>query len=650
MKNKNKNKSKAFTLFEILLAFIVLASLISGVFFFLGKAKTSASVQKEVENAEQIISTISGSFSTTGRIQDISVESVYALKGIPDDMKAGGFINNRFGGTITPAPHRILSDNDSFSLTYSNMDTDECIKFIQAVNARTSSIEVGGDPAALTVVQKTSLNGSVALSGDARVDDIAAVNACAQGAFKNQSGFVKLIIFGGNTANVGLANPPTACSCVNNQKETALNPCPVGQAGAITQTRNGTCSGGTADCPTNVWGAWSTISNTCAPIATGPGPSTIVTTPGAPCIPETQSRTRACPAGMIGTIIEAQTSSCAAATGSPTWSNVWVETSNTCVLLSGPCRPTVVTDPAPPSCPIGQCGAIVRQKTMTCNAAGNFVPPSPDVWVITQNTCIDENAPSAFCAKAKPKCVAAPVVAAGQCSTGPVGCIDCGQAFDSGNGTIFQMLYKNPPGEYNSSCHCSQGGTLTSNGTNAAGARIFSCQAPNVATEMGPVPPTPVPAYSQFAWNPTTGEASVWDASTGARIYTLSQANTAAAYCPGDKVSRRYNGSVNTVTVTRGSNFKSTGTFSGWSYGYCSGVNDDGSGSCVPEAKLPVASIPDPNEVDQVGCFSGVTAGLGLMGGGFGQEDQLCSKCTKFSADGRTCEVCAGDLRTVYCQ
>lgn len=155
--------------------------------------------------------------------------------------------------------------------------------------------------------------------------------------------------------------PPT-CTPPQPANEQQVLACPAGQTGSITQQRSYTCVGTT-------WtpGAYTTIANTCvAATCTPPQPAN-------------EQRVVACPAGQTGSITEQRSYTCVGTT----WTAGAYQTiSNTCV-------PATCNTPQPPpdqlvlGCPVGQTGSITQQRTYTC-VAGNWTPGS---YQTISNTC-----------------------------------------------------------------------------------------------------------------------------------------------------------------------------------------------------------------------------------------------------------------------
>lgn len=138
--------------------------------------------------------------------------------------------------------------------------------------------------------------------------------------------------------------------------------CPAGQSGAITQQRSYTCVGTT-------WtpGAYSTISNTCvATTCSGPQPSPDQLILG-------------CPAGQTGSITQRRTYSCVGTTWTP---GAYQTIANTCVggTCSGPQPPN---DTQTLSCPVGQTGSIVQERSYTCIGTAW----TPGTYSTVTNTC-----------------------------------------------------------------------------------------------------------------------------------------------------------------------------------------------------------------------------------------------------------------------
>lgn len=157
-------------------------------------------------------------------------------------------------------------------------------------------------------------------------------------------------------------SPPT-CTPPQPANEQQVLACPAGQTGAITQQRSYTCVGTT-------WtpGAYSTISNTCvAATCTPPQPAN-------------EQQILSCPPGQSGAITQQRSYSCVGTTWTP---GAYTTISNTCVAASCP-APQPPPDQLILGCPAGQTGSITQQRSYNC-VSGNW---TPGTYQTVANTCV----------------------------------------------------------------------------------------------------------------------------------------------------------------------------------------------------------------------------------------------------------------------
>lgn len=189
--------------------------------------------------------------------------------------------------------------------------------------------------------------------------------------------------------------------------------CPVGQLGAITQTRSekrtqtrvSTCASPVAPqvyTPWGAWGAWeatsgwTTTGNTCAPACVVPNPSNETNTET-----RTNTQTLSCPAGQLGSITQqrqerrtqTRSASCPAPTGNYTWSawstwsdwgatTSWTTTANTCAPQCVAPAPTTQTQAGANqtqtfACPNFQTGTYTNSRAVTQSRSVNYACPAP---------------------------------------------------------------------------------------------------------------------------------------------------------------------------------------------------------------------------------------------------------------------------------
>lgn len=173
----------------------------------------------------------------------------------------------------------------------------------------------------------------------------------------------------GCVALYGAPGGAPTCSGPQPPNDSQTLACPAGQVGSITQQRSYTCVG-TAWTP----GSYVTTSNTCTtPTCTPPQPAA-------------EQQTLACPAGQVGSITQQRTYSCVGTTWTP---SAYVTIANTCTTPT--CTPPQpATEQQTLSCPAGQVGSIVQQRSYTCVGT----TWTPGAFVTITNTCVPSSCSS----------------------------------------------------------------------------------------------------------------------------------------------------------------------------------------------------------------------------------------------------------------
>lgn len=365
-----KHTQKGFNLLELMLvlAFIVAAG--AGVYKLFGSSTVQAGVQKEQKDVGVMVDKIIGNFVAYPNFQPLNTATVAGIMNMTgqynDTTKT---IPSNIKYDLKIEPDKLVSDNDSFRLTYKNVDRKTCVALIPALAARSNGVFIG-------------THSNIQLKASETPDGATISNQCGSNTTSDVA-----FRFSADKSNFA-ATSMNSCLCAP-ETETQTLACSANSAGSITQRRTGTCSGGTPACPSIQWSSWVTASNTCGANANPVVPVAPVA-PVAPqtCIPSVETQTVACPTGQVGGILQQRTRICPANTFGA-WTNV-----------SSSCQP----NPNRPSCTpkterqIGfpctdqfgnidpnQKGTVTKERASTCDANGNEVWSTD--WKTINNTC-----------------------------------------------------------------------------------------------------------------------------------------------------------------------------------------------------------------------------------------------------------------------
>lgn len=357
-----KHTQKGFNLLELMLAMVFIVAASAAAYKLFGTSNVQAAVQREQKDVGVMVDKIIGSFVAYPNFQPISTVTVAGILNMPTQYNATTqTIPTNLKSDLQITPDKLLSDNDSFRLTYKNVDKKTCVALIPALASRSSGVFVGG-------------NANIQIKQGQEPDGAIISTQCASA----------------NTVDVGFrftsdksnfaATSMNACLCAP-ETETQTLACPANSAGSITQRRTSMCTGGTPSCPSPQWSSWVTASNTCGANA----PPVTPTTPVAPvapqtCVPSVETQTVACPSGQVGGVLQQRSRTCPA----NTW-GAWANVSSSC--QPDPNRPACIpgTRRETVPCPGGQGGQILQERASTCDANGNEVWSND--WKTINSTC-----------------------------------------------------------------------------------------------------------------------------------------------------------------------------------------------------------------------------------------------------------------------
>ena len=390
-----RNKTAGYTLIEMILGMVLIMASIAGVYFMLSRANANAAIETEQRQACTIVQAVRGAYAPMGGYEGLTTADFWGLD-VPGVKPGGGeeaTIKSDVGTATILRPATVRAPNDAFDMVYYGLGNKQCVALVKALYAQSYTIfvnessQVSTDAPVAPSVPGTQVQMTVGAAEGRLVNEQTLTQLCSEGAFDEKRGVVAFRFYEGLSGTP--ADVPTACLC-SPETENQNLVCPAGEIGSLTQTRSSACTGGTPECRTPVWTAWATTNDTCAPapndcVTNGTCP--VVTAPDDVCVPHTDTRVTACPAGTTGTIIETQAFTCPSATGAPV-PGPWSAPVNTCVPNTDPpatpCTPS--TRPGTPiACPAGQGGMISTQQSSTC-----ATPTSTPVWganVPTINTC-----------------------------------------------------------------------------------------------------------------------------------------------------------------------------------------------------------------------------------------------------------------------
>lgn len=155
--NLRKNKmEKGLSLIEASMVLALSAIVVSGVMFYYQSASDSNKTQNTVSQVMSVMSAINGLYVGQASYDSLSNEVLYNSSAVPANYKAGGKINNPFGGELSVAPNKV-----GYTLRLDGVPKSSCVN-IASMNLGTSLQGVGVDvPSNNNQLQAQTLGKSV---------------------------------------------------------------------------------------------------------------------------------------------------------------------------------------------------------------------------------------------------------------------------------------------------------------------------------------------------------------------------------------------------------------------------------------------------------------------------------------------------------
>lgn len=360
-------RERGFSLLELSLVLVLMVAASLAVYRLFGVSQVDASVRQEQEHASHLVDSIVSAYTTANNFSTISTATVAGVLNLPLSANA---LPTALKKDLSVRPATTKTPNDSFELVYSGLSTPECLKLSNALSSQSSGLFVGSSSNLQTATG--------AINDEAQLTALCASSSSNTVAFR----------YTGNKTTFA-ATTMDSCLCAP-ESETQTLACASGSSGSITQRRTGTCTGGTASCPSLQWSSWVTASNTCGANA-AVTPSTAVA-PVAPqtCAPSVETQNVPCGTNQVGTILQQRSRTCPANTWGA-WSNV----SSSCQPASNRAACTPSTQRQTAACPAGQGGQIVQERASTCDANGNELWSND--WKNISSTCTASCVASGTC-------------------------------------------------------------------------------------------------------------------------------------------------------------------------------------------------------------------------------------------------------------
>ncbi|TAA41535.1 hypothetical protein [Pseudoxanthomonas winnipegensis] len=294
---------------ELIISIVVLMALSVAVYQMHAASQVKAEVQREQKHTDDLVTAFNSVYAMAPSFEGITFNALKnaGVQNISDQ--------SAFGTAVRVQSAAVNEPNDAYDLIY-DVKKARCIGLVSANQASTYTILVNGH-------QVQDPNSKV-------LDEQMTATQCATSTPEVALRFHA-------ERNYGAATEVAACICAPSDEEQSIS-CGAGQTGSITQKRSSSCTGGSPTCRTAVWTSWTTSSNTCVADPSSPVVPVVTTPAAAACVPMTHTRSQACPTGQAGSRLEQRILSCPSNTWGP-WGTI-SDTCQPAPTTGGTCTPS----------------------------------------------------------------------------------------------------------------------------------------------------------------------------------------------------------------------------------------------------------------------------------------------------------------------
>lgn len=280
-------KHNAYSLLEMMMVVVIGVVIAVGAYKIFGPSEIQAAVRQEQDNAGRLVDGIFGAYSTAGSFSTLSTPTAAGVLNLP--LQSNNTLNTALKRDLVVQPATTTTANDSFDLIYRGLSSKECAALVPALSPRSQGVFIGNNANLQNARGEITNEGAIA-------------SQCA-----SSSTVGVTFRFKGDKHDFA-ATDMDSCMCAPQSESQTLG-CPSGTSGSMIQRRTGVCTGGTPSCPSLQWSSWTTTSNTCAADAQPIPPATPVA-PGDMCIPVTETQSLPCASGQTGVVLQQRTRAC----------------------------------------------------------------------------------------------------------------------------------------------------------------------------------------------------------------------------------------------------------------------------------------------------------------------------------------------------
>ncbi|AMR78618.1 type 4 pilus major pilin [Cupriavidus nantongensis] len=167
---KLRNNQGGFTLVEMLIAAVLLALAIAGIYKGVADYLANDRANRELKELPAVIAAIQQKFAQRQSYAGATTAGLVNLGVFPESWVIGNTVQNRWGGTVTVATTTLVSANDGLTLTFTQVPRAECTDVVPGMEQSVRAVTVGGTPVK---------------ANNAQTDIMLVGNACAAGGASN---------------------------------------------------------------------------------------------------------------------------------------------------------------------------------------------------------------------------------------------------------------------------------------------------------------------------------------------------------------------------------------------------------------------------------------------------------------------------------
>ncbi|SOZ17224.1 type 4 pilus major pilin [Cupriavidus taiwanensis] len=165
-----RKQQGGFTLVELLIAAVLLALGIAGIYKGVSDYMSNDRANREMKELPSIITAIQQKYAQRQNYAGATTAGLINLGVFPQSWVVGATVQNRWGGTVTVGTATLVSANDALTLSFTQVPQAECADVIPGVEQNVRVVTVGG----------TSVK-----ANNAQTDMTALGTACAAGGVSN---------------------------------------------------------------------------------------------------------------------------------------------------------------------------------------------------------------------------------------------------------------------------------------------------------------------------------------------------------------------------------------------------------------------------------------------------------------------------------